>query len=39
MNVRNVVAFLVRVETTKLFGSKTAFYFNKQVGLFTLVFF
>jgi len=39
MNVRNLVAFLARVETTKLFRNKTGFYFNKQVSLFTLVLF
>jgi len=39
MNARNLVEFLVRVETKKLFRSKTGFYFNKQVNLFTLVFF
>jgi len=30
MNVRNLVAFLARVETTKLFRSKTGFYFNSR---------
>jgi len=39
MNVRNLVAFLARVETTKLFRSKTGFYFNKQASLFTFAFF
>jgi len=39
MNVRNLVAFLARVVTTELFRSKSGFYFNKQVSLFTLVFF
>ena len=39
MNVRNLIAFLARVEATELSRSETGFYFNKQVSLFTLVIF